>query len=181
MTRRGMNAYLFGVWVVTTLIFSAFGLCALSAPVIYVDPNASDTGESTFRSLQQALEAAEDGTTIIIRSGVYGAVTIDGNGLTLHGHSGPDAGPEEVQIAAPVRVTGSGIRLENLTIGTPGWEEPALLVEGVVDEVNNCVIHGQVRCSNHLHLLSNTVVHGDVDNMRGSVEYCWVHGGFLSL
>lgn len=101
--------------------------CALSplstpGPVLTVDP----TGGGHFLDIQSAVDAAVDGTTIVVQSGTYGAVAIDGKGLEIVSAAGAvvriDGGLRVVNTAAsqPVTVAGLDVFGVNDSVPTEG-------------------------------------------------------------
>ncbi|MEM7309179.1 MAG: hypothetical protein AAF682_21015 [Planctomycetota bacterium] len=58
---------------------------AASAQVIWT---VDDNGPADFVSVQDAIDAAADGDTILVRTGNYGTLVVDGKGLTIQGEPG---------------------------------------------------------------------------------------------
>ena len=69
----------------SALVATSFLAPAPAAQVLHV---VDGTGLGDFGTIQEAVDAASDGDQILVRAGAYGAFTIQGKGLVVHGDEG---------------------------------------------------------------------------------------------
>lgn len=101
---------------------------ALASNVITVDA----AGGADFTNIQFAINAAADGDTILVRTGIYFAFTIDGKGVSVVEDAGADVRVGNAvavrNVPASSRVVLSGLRIEPPTPAPPA-SSPNLLLE----------------------------------------------------
>jgi hypothetical protein len=113
------------------LVMMACALSPLSTPgpVLTVDP----TGGGHFLDIQSAVDAAVNGTTIVVQSGTYGTVVIDAKDLWLGSAVGAvvrvDGGVRVVDTAASQSVTLAGLDVFGVNTST-SLEGIGLYVDG---------------------------------------------------
>jgi len=160
----------------TLRVLLALSLCALpaSADVLVVD--ASGRGE--FDSLVDALAAAADGDTLLLRPGNYfefgQTVQINGRSLVV---AGDGTGPVLLNATQVTLPAGKRVVLRNLTIEAAGFDPitTGLSVAGGDVFVEDCSISGRDGHSAFANAFGGLAV--SASNVRLVFQGCTIEGG----
>ncbi|MEX2053045.1 MAG: right-handed parallel beta-helix repeat-containing protein, partial [Candidatus Paceibacterota bacterium] len=108
---------------------------------VLIDANNNgtrDDGESTFDSIQDAIDAAVAGDKILVGSGVYTDSVTDGKGVIIQSVSGA----ANTEIVGRVTLNSNGAKINGFSINNPA-DNFGILINGInnVEVINNVVSH----------------------------------------
>jgi parallel beta-helix repeat protein len=151
----------YGIRIVSVTIFVLWFVGTASAGTWYVD----DDGGADFTGIQNAIDNASDGDTIIVHSGVYYENVVVGKSVTLKGIEYPivDAGGE----GNAIRLTADGITLVGFNVTNSG---NSISEAGIAVTSNNNIITGNNVSNNNgdgielYYSCNNTITGNNVSN-----------------
>lgn len=135
------------------------------------DPAADDPGDNLYAQIQEAVDAAEEGDRIRVKTGVYDPFIVDTDKLTIRA-AGNNASPviDATGIANGIEVTANGISIRGFTVINA--DQSGFLVTGDSNTFTNNIAIGNVQDG-------FTFVDSDNNRLTGNTAETNGENGFL--
>jgi parallel beta-helix repeat protein len=126
-----------------------------------------DDGVADFRTIQEAVNAASAGDTILVRRGAYNGSVIVNKSISILGEDSASTIVDSGRNGSVFRVTGGGVRISNFTVqnsGSTDYESGIRLEPSVGNVISHNIILNTTVGISLFSSSNNTIVHNSISS-----------------